>query len=72
MDSLNLWILIPFVLFFALVAIPVIYIWIHHYAGRWLCCTSKQNAKNDEASEVATGTTEAPEQLASMAQSEVV
>ena len=63
METINLWILIPYVVIFALVAIPVFYIWIHYYSAKLPCCASKQNDKVEEGSDVETGTTEAPEQL---------
>ena len=61
MDQVNLWILIPSLILFALVTIPVVYIWVIHYSARILCCASKQNSKSEEVSDVETGTTEVPE-----------
>ena len=66
MDQINLWILIPFVVIFALVTIPVVYIWVTHYSAKFLCCASKQNGKVEDGSDAATGTTEAPEQLSAL------
>ena len=63
MESVNLWIFIPYVVIFCLVAIPVMYIWVYHYSARLPCCSSKQNEKLEVSSDVETGTTEAPEQL---------
>jgi hypothetical protein len=67
MDQVNLWILVPSLIIFALVSVPVVYIWIVHYSDKLLCCSSKQNKKEEEISDVETGTTEAPE-LQTMAQ----
>jgi hypothetical protein len=63
MDQINLWILVPCVLIFGLVTIPVVYIWVSVYSCWFPCGGSKQSDKSEEVSDSETGTTEAPEQL---------
>ena len=47
MEQINYWIIVPFVIFFFLVSIPVAYIWLSPYLPKCACCSSKQLAATE-------------------------
>ena len=61
MENVNWWILAPCLILLALVAIPMIHIGLRRYSSKMLCCSSTRQEKSEETSEIATGTTDAPE-----------
>ena len=52
METINYWIIVPFLIVFALVAVPIGYIWVEHFYQKLRCCSSKQEATKLEGTDV--------------------
>lgn len=51
METVNYWIMVPFIILFSLTAIPIGYIWIEHFYWKLHCCSSKQEAAKLEGTD---------------------